>query len=295
MRLRAIARTAFRVAAGCNAERYRFLALGALRARLLLLGTLAFVACGGASAPGAAPPALTQSAAEPDSSVALADPEDETAQLWVTRDRGARVMLTATVPAGLTVMQALDREAEIETRYGGRYVQSIDGVVGSVERQADWFYFVNGIEPDVGAAEVRLRPGDVAWWDFRSWEGEPEAPIVVGAFPEPFLHGFDGNSRPAEVQAPAELADVAAQLEQLLSPAAASGEPNVFVLELRPGNVAEATLTATRGASNDSPVRFVLSGTLEAVSNAAAALASTPEIVRYRYSAVFDASGRLRE
>jgi hypothetical protein len=265
-----------------------------LRTGLLLLSVLAFAACGGTSVPNASPPAPPEGA-DPVSSVPLSDPAAETAQLWVTRDRGARVLLTATVPAGLTVMQALDREADIETRYGGRYVQSIDGVAGSIERQADWFYFVNGIEPDVGAAEVRLRPGDVAWWDFRSWEGEPEAPIVVGAFPEPFLHGFDGNARPVEVQAPPELADVAARLERLLSPTAASGEPNVFALELRPGNVAEATLTAARGSSNDSPVTFVLSGTLEAVSNAAAALASTPEIVRYRYTAVFDANGRLRE
>ena len=42
------------------------------------------------------------------------------ASLWVTRDRGATVLLTRTVPAGLTAMEALDREADIETRYGGR-------------------------------------------------------------------------------------------------------------------------------------------------------------------------------
>ena len=39
-----------------------------------------------------------------------------TASLWITRDRGASVLLVQTVPAGLTAMQALDRKADISTR-----------------------------------------------------------------------------------------------------------------------------------------------------------------------------------
>ena len=45
------------------------------------------------------------------------------ASLWITRDRGATVVLVRTVPAGLTAMQALDKEADISKRYGGRFVQ----------------------------------------------------------------------------------------------------------------------------------------------------------------------------
>lgn len=96
-------------------------------------------------------------------------------------------------------MQALDRVADIETRYGGRYVQSIDGVAGSLTRRRDWFYFINGYEGDRSAAEYRLHDGDVEWWDFRSWKSKMREPIVVGAFPEPFLHGFDGKRRPVRV------------------------------------------------------------------------------------------------
>ena len=217
---------------------------------------------------------------------------EETAQLWVTRDGGSEVILTTTVPAGLTVLQALDREADIETRYGGRYVQAIEGVEGSLARQQDWFYFLNGIEPDVGATEVRLRPGDVAWWDFRSWAEQMAAPVVVGAFPEPFLHGFDGRTRPASVQAPAALAEAAAALEALLAAAAGAGEPNVFVLEVR-ADATGATLRAQRGSANDAPVRFVLSGTLEAVQAAALTIAGAPDAVRFHYSAEFDGQGRV--
>jgi Domain of unknown function (DUF4430) len=114
--------------------------------------------------------------------------ERGTATLWVTRDRGANVLVVRTVPAGLTAMQALDRVADIETAYGGRYVQSINGIDGSMSSQHDWFYFVNGIEADRSAAEVRLRAGDIEWWDFRSWAKRMRQPVVVGAFPQPFLH-----------------------------------------------------------------------------------------------------------
>jgi hypothetical protein len=116
--------------------------------------------------------------------------EHGTATLWVTRDRGAHVLYTGTVPAGLTAMQAVERRRKVTTRYGGRFVQSIDGIEGSLTRQHDWFYFVNGFEGDRSAAEVRLHDGDVEWWDFRPWNGgSMSVPVVVGAYPEPFRHG----------------------------------------------------------------------------------------------------------
>ena len=214
-----------------------------------------------------------------------------TATLWVTRDRGAEVVLTATVPAGQTVLQALDEQAEIETRYGGRYVQAVGGLAGSLSGQQDWFYFVNGIEPDVGATEVELRPGDVAWWDFRSWEQDAEAPVVVGAFPMPFSRGWEGATRPVELRFPPELADAADALRPVLG-GRGTGEPNVFQLEVTSG-VEGAELTAERGPANDAPVTFRLSGAESAVRAAAQALADDPAIVRYRYTARFDSSGTV--
>jgi hypothetical protein len=105
----------------------------------------------------------------------------------VTRDRGAHVLYVSNVPAGLTAMQALARVRTVHTRYAGRFVQSINGLGGSLAKQNDWFYFINGIEADRSAAEVKLHPGDVEWWDFRHWTGKTmSVPVVVGAFPEPF-------------------------------------------------------------------------------------------------------------
>jgi hypothetical protein len=122
------------------------------------------------------------------------------ATVWVTRDRGKTVLLTKTVPAGLTAMQALRRVADVKTRFSGRFVQSIDGIEGSLSEQHDWFYFVNGIEADRSAVEYRLRDGDVEWWDYRSWRHKMQEPVVVGSFPEPFLHGYAGKVRPAAIR-----------------------------------------------------------------------------------------------
>jgi hypothetical protein len=114
-----------------------------------------------------------------------------TATLWVTRERGARVVYSGPVPSGLDAIQVVERRLKVTTRYGGRYLQSIGGVAGSLSAQRDWFYFVDGIEGDRSAAEVTVRPGAIVWWDYRHWTpATQEIPAVVGAYPQPFLgHG----------------------------------------------------------------------------------------------------------
>jgi hypothetical protein len=163
--------------------------------------------------------------------------EKGTATLWVTRDRGADVLLVRKVPAGLTAMQALDRMADIETGYGGRYVESINGIDGSLSGQRDWFYFVNGIEADRSAAEVRLHPGDIEWWDYRSWAKRMRQPVVVGAFPEPFLHGE------TVVRAPVQYLPVARKVRDLMQ-ASLNGEAPRNVISIVDGSGFRARLLA---------------------------------------------------
>ena len=156
------------------------------------------------------------------------------ASLWITRDRGATVVLTRTVPAGLTAMEALDREADIDTSYGGRFVQSIEGLEGDRSSRRDWFWFLNGIEADRSAADYRLRPGDVEWWDLRSWGSRMREPVVVGAFPEPFRHGYDGKVLPTAIRYAPTQARGARVLGRFLG--ATSVEP-VSVQPPKTGNV----------------------------------------------------------
>jgi hypothetical protein len=125
------------------------------------------------------------------------------ARLTVTRDFGARVVLRATekkIPGGETVMRMLERNAKIDTRYGGRFVESVEGVEsGAGGGQRDWFYYVNGIEADVGAAERDVHANDRVWWDHHRWDAAMRVPAVVGSYPEPFLHGADGKRFPVRI------------------------------------------------------------------------------------------------
>ena len=99
------------------------------------------------------------------------------------------------------MLRALKSKSKVSTRYGGGFVQSIEGVDGSARRHQDWFWFVNGLSGDRSATSYRLRDGDVAWWDYRDWSGDADTlEVVAGAFPEPFLHGYDGKTRAAAVR-----------------------------------------------------------------------------------------------
>ena len=102
---------------------------------------------------------------------------------------------------GETVMRLLQRSFDIKTRFGGNFVQEIDGVSGGEQegRRVDWFYYVNGIESSEGAGERRLYPGDRIWWDHHAWEGAMRVPAVVGSFPEPFRSGRSGKKLPIKL------------------------------------------------------------------------------------------------
>ena len=118
-------------------------------------------------------------------------------ELTVSRDYGTKVMLQTSdsIRESDTVIRLLDRNADITTRYGGGFIQSIDGLAGSQSggRRSDWFFYVNGIESPIGSAEYDPSGGDRIWWDYRDWTAAMRVPAVVGSWPEPFLHGFEGR------------------------------------------------------------------------------------------------------
>jgi hypothetical protein len=125
--------------------------------------------------------------------------------LTVTDGFGRRQIVAldnARVESGDTVMRLLQRNAKVGTRYGGKFVQSIDGISGGTQNghPVDWFYFVNGVEADKGAAAVTVDRGDRIWFDRRDWSVAQSVPAVVGSFPEPFLHGTSGKRLPVRVE-----------------------------------------------------------------------------------------------
>ncbi len=105
------------------------------------------------------------------------------------------------VPGGETVMRLLQRDFEVQTRYGGGFVQEVDGIAGGRRsgRPVDWFFYVNGLEASQGAASRRITPGDRIWWDHHDWGAAMRVPAVVGSFPEPFKSGSEGKRFPTRI------------------------------------------------------------------------------------------------
>ena len=131
--------------------------------------------------------------------------KDDPVTLNVTRDFGTRTLVAKTTKGAAkseTVMRLLQRNANVTTRYGGGFVQCVDGLCGQTGAAGhDWFYFVNGVEASKGAAATTLHGGDRIWWDRRDWSAAQRVPAVVGSFPEPFRHGRgDGKRLPVRLE-----------------------------------------------------------------------------------------------
>ncbi len=134
-----------------------------------------------------------------------AGPAPRAVSLLVTTGFGDRVLHEAGHPrtAGQeTVMSLLLRNYAVSTRFGGGFVQAIDGLSGGQQGGApiDWFYYVNGVQAAKGAAATNVHPGDHIWWDLHDWSQTEDVPAVVGSFPEPFLNGLDGKRLPVRVE-----------------------------------------------------------------------------------------------
>jgi hypothetical protein len=140
--------------------------------------------------------------------------------LRVTRDFGHQLVLAkngSKIREDETVMRLLKRNADVETRFGGGFVQSIDGLSGrGSDGTSDWFYYVNGIEANEGAADYEVSPGDVVQWDRRDWSETPDVPAIVGAFPQPFLDGLGGKRFPVRVECQDSDSAPCAQVKQTL-------------------------------------------------------------------------------
>jgi hypothetical protein len=130
--------------------------------------------------------------------------QEGSADLTVSRDYGSEVLVEEPVgplTESSTAMRLLDGSAEVETSFGGGFVDSIEAIPSaSGARSFDWFYYVNGIAAERGAAEFVVSPGDRMWWDYRDWTDAMDVNAVVGSFPAPLRGGYDGSEWPVSVE-----------------------------------------------------------------------------------------------
>jgi hypothetical protein len=121
----------------------------------------------------------------------------------VTRDFGRELILEreTLIGSGASAMEALQSVAEVETRYGGGFVGSINGISSKNDGDGrkDWFFYINGIAGNVGAGDYILQAGDVEHWDWRDWSYQQFVPAIVGDYPQPFRGGDDSSTTPTVI------------------------------------------------------------------------------------------------
>jgi len=248
------------------------------------------------------------------------------ARIVATADFGADDLLTARVAPGGSVMDGLRSVTAVETAYGGGFVASMLGRGTETAPAADWFFYVNGIESPVGAGDVTLTDGEVAWWDHHRWQGAMSIRGVVGSWPEPFVHVAPTVQADAPLAAPlraagAKVAARASTFRVLVGTDAtlssrdatwrsiagdpggrhlAGGIANGAVVLIPPGGGPPVPVTGASavavlvpvGTRADDGAVFAVAGLTPAAARAAAAtIARDPAVLAQRFAVAFDAAG----
>lgn len=147
------------------------------------------------------------------------DEESKGARVLVTTDQGTTSVLDRAgieVEDGEPALSVLKRAAKVTLAADRKTIESIDGADATDGRA--WSFWINGVEIRNGGLKtgedinVQQRPivetpqtaevhdGDTVWFDLRSDPDVGQPRGVVGTFPEPFLHGFEGQRWPVRVE-----------------------------------------------------------------------------------------------
>lgn len=153
------------------------------------------------------------------------EPKEVSIKLWVTNNYGRHKIFQKEVPinVGETVLDLMQRNLQVETAYGGGFVTSINGIrsgfteTGSKKEKKDWFFYVNGVLMDRGVADYELKGGETVWCDYHDWGGSCFTPALVGAFPEPFVCGYDHSTQEVDLMLVGDRGDAADKLTRCLS------------------------------------------------------------------------------
>jgi len=106
-----------------------------------------------------------------------AAPTDSTVRLVVSTDLGETVLINTQVTGSDNTISLLGMVSDVETTYGGKFVDSINGIRTRPDHA--WFYYVNGELAGIGAAAYVPENGDTIQWDYHGYRGNPFEPAYL--------------------------------------------------------------------------------------------------------------------
>ncbi|NLN86234.1 MAG: DUF4430 domain-containing protein [Syntrophomonadaceae bacterium] len=146
-----------------------------------------------------------------------------TVRLTISKNYGRETLAAkqAAIQADWTVLDLLDANTSVTTKYDGSFINGLAGIEsdsgGWVGEKKDWFFYVNGICTDVGALGYTLRSGEAVWWDYHPWTSLGNAySAVIGCYPEPFIHGYRGQAGPVTIMTAPDSQDLGSRLQTAL-------------------------------------------------------------------------------
>ena len=208
---------------------------------------------------GCSPDAPTVDVSHDETPAGVASPAQ--VRVVATTDFGTHTLFDATVvfEEGTTALELLQSVAEVETSYGGCFVEAINGVGETPNSgKQDWFYCMNGITADGGSCGYVLRDGDVEWWDFHGWSLRQNVSAAISCFPSAFVNGYDGQIRPTLVVFEEPFGPEAERILQTLSDAGTEGARIMPLASLASGEQETSNVVLVASSSAE-PVREIYS------------------------------------
>ncbi len=121
------------------------------------------------------------------------------AEIIVSRNFGKEIISENNfeVPDGAVLLDIMEDNFQVETAYGGSFINSIDGLQSGFTakkngEKLDWFFYVNGILSQIGSGDYEMKPDDCIIWDYHDWDTSLHISSIVGAFPDNFTKGYNG-------------------------------------------------------------------------------------------------------
>lgn len=100
------------------------------------------------------------------------------------------------VNQGDTVYDLIGRSLKVEAQAGG-FITSVNDI--KPDKSGGWFYSVNGISSDCSAKDYILKGDEKILWDAHNWSEKTSVQSVAGAYPEPFINGYKGQTKGAVI------------------------------------------------------------------------------------------------